>query len=394
MDTADFAFLTSPAGVTALAELAGEDVSESAALALITRLRKSYTREQAAALLEQTRLRRAALDKFGDHAARMLFTRDALEQASDPAVRAYRAASVAETSVQSVIDACCGIGSDSLAFAQAGLDVLGLDLDPVRIAIARHNAAALGLPNARFAVHDVIQRLPELADLVFFDPARRADGRRIYHVEGYQPPLSTVRNWDARSVWAKLSPGVDLSETAPYGGTVEFISVGGALKEALLKAGPLPQTTLATLITEGDVRHWDHAPRDAGLTVSEPQAWLIEPDPAIIRAGLVQPLGAALGASLLDPEIAYLTSTTRPDSPWARAWQIVDWMPFNLRALKQYVRSHRIGRVTVKKRGHAMTPESLLAALKPNGDGDERVLVLTRHADRPVVVVCLPLDAR
>ncbi|MBK9123932.1 MAG: hypothetical protein IPM16_12575 [Chloroflexi bacterium] len=96
--------------------------------------------------------------------------------------------------------------------------------------------------------------------------------------------------------------------------------------------------------------------------VTEPQAWLIEPDPAIIRAGLVQPLGEALGAALLDPEIAYLTSAARPDSPWARAWQIVDWMPFNLKALKQYVRTHNIGRITVKKRGHAMTPEALLAA--------------------------------
>ncbi len=393
MDSSDLAFLTSPAGAAALADLAAADVSESAALALITRLRKSFSRAQAAALVEQTRLRRAALDKFGHHAERMLFTRDALEQASDPAVRALRAASAAETSARSVVDACCGIGSDSLAFAQAGLDVLGVDLDPVRVDIARHNAAVLGLPNARFAVHDVTHGLPEPADLVFFDPARRAGGKRIYHVEGYQPPLSTVRNWGIRPVWAKLSPGVDLAETAPYGGIVEFISVNGALKEALLKAGAPPQTTSATLIIGGDVLRWESAPRDAGLSVSEPQAWLIEPDPAIIRAGLVQPLGAALGASLLDPEIAYLTSTTRPDSPWARAWQIVDWMPFNLKALKQYVRTHDIGRITVKKRGHAMTPEALLAALKPDGTGEERVLVLTRNAGRPVVVVCLPLDA-
>lgn len=393
MDSADFAFLTSPTGIAALADLTAEDVSESAALALITRLRKTFTRQQAAALVEQMRLRRAATGKFGADASRMLFTRDALEQASDPAVRAYRAASAAGAGVHTVIDACCGIGSDVLAFAQAGLDVLGLDLDPVRVAIARHNAAALGLPNARFTVHDVTRGLPESADLVFFDPARRADGRRIYHVEGYQPPLSTVRNWEAQRVWAKLSPGVDLSETAAYGGTVEFISADGALKEALLQIGALPQTTSAVLVGSGDVLRWDAAPRDAGIPVSEPQAWLIEPDPAIIRAGLVQPLGAALGASLLDPEIAYLTSAARPESPWGRAWRIVDWMPFNLKALKQYVRTRRIGRITVKKRGHAMTPEALLTALKPDGHGDERVIVLTRHAGRPVIVVCLPLDS-
>ena len=45
-------------------------------------------------------------------------------------------------------------------------------------------------------------------------------------------------------------------------------------------------------------------------------------------------------------------------------------------------------RVTVKKRGFAMTPDELIARLKLKGGGEERVLVLTRVQGKPALLVC------
>ena len=59
-----------------------------------------------------------------------------------------------------------GIGSDSLAFAQAGFDVTGIDIDPVRIAIAKHNAQVLGL-YINFEVADVRDGIPSGFDTIF-----------------------------------------------------------------------------------------------------------------------------------------------------------------------------------------------------------------------------------
>nr|MBA3875009.1 class I SAM-dependent methyltransferase [Anaerolineae bacterium] len=210
----DIEFLSSELGTRLLTRLASTDLSESATLPLITTLRKDYSADQTRAALEIARLRLKAADKFGADASLMFFTRDALEQASDPLVRRYRASQVGAVRV---VDACCGIGADSLALASIGAEVIGLDLDAVRIEIARHNAAALGL-NARFQLADVRTDLPA-AGVAFFDPGRRDEqGNRIHNVEHYFPPLSTIKAWPHQQVIVKLSPGVDLSQLASYEG--------------------------------------------------------------------------------------------------------------------------------------------------------------------------------
>src|SRR5215207_8638291 len=118
----DLEYLTSDAGAAVLARLVGESLADDQTLKLLTALRRDMTPQQAGAALELARLRLKALRKFGADAARMFFTREALEQASDPLVRQWRMMRV--TPGLRVVDACCGIGADALAFAQAGGDVL------------------------------------------------------------------------------------------------------------------------------------------------------------------------------------------------------------------------------------------------------------------------------
>ena len=71
----------------------------------------------------------------------MFFTRDGLEQASRPEVADYHASRFVQAGVHRVIDIGCGIGSDSLAFARAGLEVLAVDVDPVTAVVAQANLA-------------------------------------------------------------------------------------------------------------------------------------------------------------------------------------------------------------------------------------------------------------
>lgn len=381
----DLEFLQSTQGEALLDDLATEDLVESRTLPLLTRLRKTYTPQQASAALAMARLRANAITKFGDDAQRMFFTDAALQQASDPLVRQYRAQGL---DVQSIADMCCGIGADSLAFAQNGLQVLGIDIDPVRIAVARLNAEALTLPNVNFAVRDVLQVDVNSYEAVFFDPARRDDsGRRIFDVERYIPPLSVVQGWANAQVIVKLAPGVELAQLAPYGGRLEFISVSGDLKEAVLWLGEGPLQTKATLLTPTATHHWLVQDVDLEIDVSPPLGWLLEPDPAMIRSGGLRELAMELGASLIDETIAYMTCADSVESPWVRRWQILDWMPFNLKKLRAYLRERDIGHITVKKRGSPITPEQLIKKLKLKGE-QSCTLVLTQHHSAPIVIVC------
>jgi hypothetical protein len=378
---ADLAFLTSPHGERLLAALADDDLSDANHLRLLTRLRRDYAPEQAGTALELARLRRDAVAKFGVDAARLFLTRDALEQASDPRIRRYRAAAWLRGG-ETLTDACCGIGADLLAFAAAGADVIGIEIDPLRAEMARLNTAALRL-HARVITADVRDGVPQ-GDLIFYDPARRANGKRIYHVESYIPPLSLVRAWSAPCIKVKLSPGVDLAELADYGGDVEFISVDGDLKEALLHL-PGGGARWATLINDDATLHY----HDDGATVAvaEPAAWLCEPDPAIIRAGLVQSVAARCGGTLLDETIAYFTTPQPPTLAGVRAWRIEAWLPFNVKRIREALRERGVGSVTVKKRGTAVTPDAIIPQLKLRGDA-ARVLVLTRLRGAQIALIC------
>lgn len=401
MDHHTLEFLQSARGAALLDTLAQEDLKSiskgAGALTLLTRLRKQFAPDEASAALELATLRQKAVEKFGTDAAQMWFTRDALEQASHPLVRRYRAERfVTMLKVGAWIDACCGIGTDTLALSTAGLAVTGVDLDPLRIALARLNNQALGL-NARFETGDVTLLDPPGGSAVFFDPARRTGDRRIFDVEAYIPPLSTVRRWTpGHPVYVKLSPGVELAQLTGYRGGVEFISVEGDLKEALLRLdGTADALTLsAALLTEdGRVHHWPTTGTASGedgpeAALSEPRAWLIEPDPALLRANLVRDAAARFDAFQLDATIAYLTADAPPASPWVRSWRILDWMPFNLKKLRAALREQDVGRVTVKKRGSPLTPEQLISQLKLKGGSQARTLALTRLRGQPIVIIC------
>ncbi len=386
--SAHLTFLTSAAGIQLLDRLRYEDLSDANALTLLTRLRREYSGEQAGAALEMARLRLAAVGKFGADAAKLFFTREALEQASDPSIRQWRASS---WQARSVTDVCCGIGADALAFAQAGAAAHGLDIDPVRVAMAELNAVALGL-NATFEVADVRLGVPE-QELVFFDPARRtSDGRRIFAVEDYQPPLSLARAWRSPSVCVKLSPGVDKQQLGEFasGWSLDFVSANGDLKEANLWRTDRPGPALRAILIADTVAYtWDNNGTYPDVPLHEPQAWLCEPDPALIRAELVQDVASGCQGTLLDETIAYFTTEQQPDSPWVRTWEVEAWMPFSIKRLREYLRVRGVGRVTVKKRGTAVTPDILIPQLKLKGSED-RLVVLTRLRGQQIAIVCAP----
>jgi hypothetical protein len=397
----DLDFLTSDKGARVLGRLANEDISDTHKIRVLTALRKELTMTQAAAALETAILRKKAVEKFRDDAAKMFFTREALEQASDANIRRYRAATFTlqdKVDSQTILDICCSVGSDALAFALCNTrsKVIGLDIDPVRIRMAQMNADALDIQNVEFCAADVRQGICD-AGFVFFDPARRTeDGKRAFHVEHYEPPLSVIQQWKhIQRMAIKLAPGVHLEQLVPYGGAVEFISVEGDLKEAVLWRGFGWQGARATLLVAGTAHHLTPS-EHATAAFGEPRQWLCEPDPAVLRAGLVQSVAANLNGTMLDETIAYFTSAEKPIGKWAvwaRAWRIRDWMPFNLKKLISYLRAEGVGHVTIKKRGVPMMPDKLLPKMKLEGD-ESCTLVLTRYKGAAIVLICDDYETR
>ncbi|XP_037537992.1 trimethylguanosine synthase [Nematolebias whitei] len=73
---------------------------------------------------------------------------------------------------QLVIDAFCGVGGNAIQFALTGRRVLAVDINPVRLDMARHNAAVYNVANLiDFLQGDFLQLSPHLhGDVVFLSP--------------------------------------------------------------------------------------------------------------------------------------------------------------------------------------------------------------------------------
>jgi SAM-dependent methyltransferase len=409
-------FLLSPAAQAALDELAGQDLGEQAGLELLTRLRRTWPAEQAAALVDQARLRRKAGDKF-PHPERLLFTDDALQQASSRAVSAYRAQQFAAAlhrsplpahrSPPSVADLGCGLGADTIALAETGLRVLAVDRDPVRARMAVENLAVLGLAwQVRVVCADWRRLWPDFPQIgsdgaswrdiraAFIDPSRRAGEQRIFRLDAMEPPIEAVLALldFVPTLAVKTLPGI-ADEDIPAGAEVEFISERGQMKEALLRFGELRTGAARRATLLPGPYHLDSNAPVGDTPIGPPLAWLYEPDAAVIRATLVQHLATQIGAAQLDPTIAYLTGEQPVDTPFARRWAVLRHGPFHLKTLNRWLRELGAGAVVVKKRGSAIDPDEFRRRLKTTPGGPAVTVFLTRALGRPWMVIATEEEA-
>ena len=315
-----------------------------------------------------------------------------MEQATSFEISSYRAERFRQFPY--IADLGCSIGGDTFSLAQVA-PTIGLDVDFLRLSMASANLLALGLSsNSQLIQSNLTYSLPFKAGSIalFFDPARRAGDHRFFSVQQYQPPLSIIRDWlpDFPSLGVKISPGVDLAELNVYEAELEFISFHGELKEAVLWFGSLKTAFRRATILPGPYQLVAQLPDRLPLPparISDPGFFLYEPDPSVIRSGLVTTLAEMLDASQVDSDIAYLTSDSLSPTPFARVWRIIDWFPFQLKRLRAYLRQHNYGHVTVKKRGSPIEPDFLIHQLRLKGDLD-CILVLTHLRGEPIVIIC------
>ena len=362
-----------PFGLTddALAAAMSEEDPES--LAAASRMRAQFGPQLAAAALTQATLRRQAKAKFGEAAVQMFFTRAGLEQATRPEVADHHASRFLQAGVRKVIDLGCGIGSDSMAFARAGLEVLAVDVDPETAAVAQANLAGVADVICTDA-NEVAEQLITARVGVFCDPARRNDHGRVWRVEDFEPRWPTVmRLFDGgRTAGVKLGPALPHS-LIPEAVEAEWITHRGETVEVGLWSGPgaTPGRRSALIMPNARLIATTAPP----LPVRDLGSYLYEPAGAVIRAGAIAELGAQLGAGLLDPQVAYLTGDRLCSTPFATAFEVRQRLPFHLKALRSWVREAQIGVLEIKKRGIDVDPAELRRRLRLAGSNSATIVI-------------------
>ena len=361
-------------------------------LGTVTSLRKQgLDAELVAQLVTQLRLRFRAKSKFGEFANQMLFTEAGLEQASRLAVAAHHADRFLKHGITSVTDLGCGIGADSLAFATMGLRVVAVEKDPETAALAAFNLAPF--ENAKVELGDAEEFNPDTQAL-WFDPARRnletkTESRQMVSPSDFSPDLDWVFS-QARSkpTGVKLGPAFP-HELIPGDCEAQWVSHQGDLVELSLWFGPLGKSGRSALML-GETSHQLSAEEVELAPVGELSAYLFEPDPSLIRSGLMGNLANQLGLWSISPGIAYLSGSEVASSPWLKTYEVLEVLPLDEKRLAAWCRDNDIGIVEIKKRGVDITPETLRPKLKLKGAGAV-TMVLTKVGDARRALICRPI---
>ncbi len=394
MQREDFVKLLSPEGQALLGEVAVD--SKLDVVKTVTRLRAAgHDAGLVATVLTQAKLRARAVSKFGEFASQMFFTEDGLEQSSRLQVSALHAGRFRDAGIRQVADLGCGIGSESVALAALGIEVVAVELDEVTAACATYNLAPF--ENAKVLNEDVTKINLDEFEAQFFDPARRELGTgrekatRKFDPAGFSPNFNWVlEQAEKRPTGIKLGPGHP-HEAIPEGAEAQWVSVGGDLVELSLWFGKLARPGIArsALLVKGDQRFEITSPEteQPSADVRELGAYLYEPDNSVVRSHLISVLAKDLNLGIISPEIAYLTGDAELSSPWLRGFKVLETMTFDRKKLKARLHELRVGVLEIKKRGSDVVPEVLRKELQLKGER-AATLIITRVGDSHRALIC------
>ncbi len=367
IDDAEAWVLTDPAGQELLMEAAKIPQPRPAD---IDRLRKHAPPQIVAAAIRLAACRARARVKFS-RGERMWLDPVGLEQATSEAVARHKASRFA---CPLIVDLCAGIGGDSVALSQAAR-VLTVDNDHGMCRRVAWNAAVYEVANRVLPCQARAETfaIPPGA-WVHIDPDRRALVRgRARQLADYTPNLEFLQHLTSNSPGGaiKLGPASDFAEhfTAP-GLEIELISLNGECKEATVwfgaaatcrrRATRLPENVTWTDVDFGVSEYFQ-------VPVVSVSAFVYDPDPALLRSGLLDSFAAAHGLNRIKADIDYLTGDRLVRTPFLAAFEVQSVHGLDVKQLRRLVAEQDLGPLEIKVRGLDLAPETLRARLRPGG---------------------------
>ncbi len=306
-----------------------------------------------------------------------------LEQCSSTATARYKAAIARQARL--VLDLTGGLGVDSWAFAQVAERVVYYERDAELAGAAGRNFARLGADNIEVRCETVTPatELPE-ADLIYADPARRdAAGRKVFLLEDCTPDILTLLPMllqRAPAVLLKLSPMADLAMLAERLGAalqqIHVVEHDGEVKELLClllrDSSPAePEIIIDSFHFRPSEEREAEAVYAAGV---EPGEVLLEPCPALLKAGAFRLPCARWGLRKLAPSTHLYLSPLAPGTETApgvpgnpffaspgteapssvpgnrffKAWRVREVLPFGAAAFKELRKRYPQAEITAR----------------------------------------------
>ncbi len=349
------------------------------------KLRELYDTDLVRAALVIHEARTKAKGALPD-AEKLWLTRVGLEQSTAWPVAQHKALRFSNSPL--VLDLCCGVGVDAGNIA-AHTTVLAVDNSPAMCVRAAWNAEAWGHANRFEALCGDVAESDWADKIVHVDPDRRADtDRPTKRLEQYQPNLEWMQKLTRAATGGgiKIGPASNFLQKFP-GCEIELISLHGECREATVWFGSLAgeHTFRATVLPTGESICAD--PLSAWTNVTPAVGgFIFDPDPAIVRSGLLDVMAGQQQLLRLDAEEEYLTSDQLPVTNFVTGFQVEAVLPNSLKDLKKYLRDKASLYYEVKCR-RIPTESDVVRRQLPTGSEPPRVILFVRVSGRGAIVV-------
>lgn len=346
-----------------------------------------------------------------------------------------------------VHDLCCGMGGDTF-FLPKEFTAIGVDLDVNRLAMYRYNSCVMRevSPESSLA-HTILGDVREVvkendsknatltrpkADYFTIDPARRAiEGENQRDLRNLTPTFEEVIEISKhyKGGMAKIPPGYPICEI-PQGTEILYIGSRTDCRECLVLFGELaqnPDHVRAVMVdkTGNEIANWtfardekrevrneseqsqyDHnyelegrdrvyrtSSSESDLPLGGISKFIAEPAPVLLRSHIFGVVALAHDETthLISPGIAYVTSEKPLPAPAFANYEILESSEISTGAVRAMLKSHDIGKLTLKLRGVKVDPDQEIKRLKPKGKNSailfytrlngEKIAILTRRSE-------------
>ena len=298
-----------------------------------------------------------------------------------------------------LLDLTCGLGIDTMAFAENFDHVTSLEQDEVLAEVVRYNLGVLGLDNVEVittSAEEYVAATNERYDWIFADPDRRsAEGKKMVRMEDCSPNVVSLmprlRELAGR-VGLKLSPLFDAEEAFRLfpGSEVEVVSIGGECKELNIYTDATRELLRIVVVGSGvwefssESMH-ERASADA-LDVSSVR-YLIAPDVALQKARVAIAAFADIATIYSNNGFAYATELPDRVLP-ARIYAVERMERYNPKQLKREFKG--VG-VEILKRDTSLSIDAVRKATGMH-PGAERMMAITTIAGENWVIHIKPLS--
>jgi len=260
-------------------------------------------------------------------------------------------------------DISCGIGGQAVCFAKECGSVYGVDIDGERLECARRNAGVYGVDNITFIEGDalspqVVEQVAN-ADVIFSDPARPAE-EDVRQTDSLRPGIPMVMEAyrDVTDSFAFEAPPQMPPRRIDFDCEREYLSVDGQLNRLTLYFGPLKRCERSAVVLKGGRHYRLESGVDAPVVmpeVDEPRVYAFEPDPAVVKAGLLRELAGGLGGKVelvrIDARRSLLTSDVLLESLFFKhRYRVLDRVPLDCGKINRSLMGYGMGKAVIRFR--------------------------------------------